>query len=166
MTELLAVVGPILLVDVLNPVLLAALIFAAGSARPVLNSGAMLLGHTLAYLGVGLVVFHAMDALAHPFFQSSEDPLAAMGASSISAPAAGPSEAVAAAAAANQRAVATADNQETVQKVAMVQPTEIKKKAKGKLVRGKKIKLGEYTMRRYESGSGSFTVYDIENNGF
>ena len=67
MTELLAVVGPILLVDVLNPVLLAALIFTAGSARPVLNSGAMLLGHTLAYLGVGLVVFHAMDALAHRF---------------------------------------------------------------------------------------------------
>ena len=43
-------------------------------------------------------------------------------------------------------------------------PTEIKKKAKGKLVRGKKIKLGEYTMRRYESGSGSFTVYDIEKS--
>ena len=36
-------------IDILNPVLFAVLIYAAGSARPIANSSAMLLGHTLAY---------------------------------------------------------------------------------------------------------------------
>ena len=49
MTELLAVIAPFLLIDALNPVLFAMLIYAAGSARPIANSSAMLLGHTLAY---------------------------------------------------------------------------------------------------------------------
>ena len=54
--DLWAVLIPILLADVLNPVLFAFLVFAAGSRRPVATSGAMLLGHTLAYLTAGIVL--------------------------------------------------------------------------------------------------------------
>lgn len=55
MSELLSVVIPLLLIDVLNPVLFAVLIYAASTSRPVLNSSALLAGHTLAYIAVGLV---------------------------------------------------------------------------------------------------------------
>ncbi len=41
MTELLAVITPLLLIDALNPVLFALLIYAAGTARPVANSSAI-----------------------------------------------------------------------------------------------------------------------------
>ena len=64
MTELLAVIAPLLLVDALNPVLFAVLIYAAGSARPIANSSAMLLGHTLAYFIVGLVASIGVEKLA------------------------------------------------------------------------------------------------------
>ena len=67
MTDLLVIIFPMLLVDILSPVLLAAMIFAAGSARPVLNSGAILMGHTLAYLAVGLLISYGVDALAERF---------------------------------------------------------------------------------------------------
>lgn len=58
MNDLLTVLLPVLLVDVLNPVLFAALLFATGSARPVLNSSAMLAGHTGAYFiaGIGIAL--------------------------------------------------------------------------------------------------------------
>jgi hypothetical protein len=49
MLELLPALVPILLVDILKPVLFAMLVFAAGSNRPISNSTAMLVGHTLAY---------------------------------------------------------------------------------------------------------------------
>ena len=55
MTELLVAIAPLLLIDALNPVLFALLIYCAGSARPIANSSAMLLGHTLAYFVVGLL---------------------------------------------------------------------------------------------------------------
>jgi cytochrome c biogenesis protein CcdA len=64
MTELLAVIAPLLLIDALNPVLFAVLIFAAGSTRPVANSSAMLLGHTLAYFIVGLLASQGIEKLA------------------------------------------------------------------------------------------------------
>jgi len=63
MTELLAIIAPLLLIDILNPVLLAALIYAAGSSRPIANSGSLLLGHTLAYLVVGLLISIGLEAL-------------------------------------------------------------------------------------------------------
>lgn len=63
MIELLAVIIPILLVDVLNPVLFAVLIFTAGSSRSVANSSALLLGHTVAYFCVGLLASVAMEKL-------------------------------------------------------------------------------------------------------
>ena len=70
MIDLLAVVLPILLVDILNPVLFAILVFAAGSNRPVSNSSAILAGHTLAYFVAGVAIAHGMeqisDRLANP----------------------------------------------------------------------------------------------------
>ena len=64
MLELLPVLLPILLVDVLNPVLFAMMVFAAGSKRPVINSSALLLGHTLAYFVAGVAVAHGIDRVA------------------------------------------------------------------------------------------------------
>lgn len=63
MTELLAVIAPFLLIDALNPVLFAVLIYAAGGARPIANSSAMLLGHTLAYFVVGLLASVGIEKL-------------------------------------------------------------------------------------------------------
>jgi hypothetical protein len=40
---------PILLADVVNPVLFAFMVYAAGTDRPIANSSALLLGHTVAY---------------------------------------------------------------------------------------------------------------------
>lgn len=56
MTELWSVLLPILLADVVNPVLFAFMVFAAGSARPVITPCAVLLGHTLAYFSAGLIL--------------------------------------------------------------------------------------------------------------
>jgi len=70
MIGLLAVLFPILLVDVLNPVLFAMLVFAAGSTRPVSNSAAVLAGHTIAYflagIGLSLGIEQITDRLANP----------------------------------------------------------------------------------------------------
>jgi cytochrome c biogenesis protein CcdA len=63
MTELLGTITPLLLIDALNPVLFAVLIFAAGSARPIANSSALLLGHTLAYFVLGLVASIGIEKL-------------------------------------------------------------------------------------------------------
>lgn len=65
MTELLAVITPLLLVDVLNPVLFAVLLYAAGSDRPVINSTAMLLGHTLAYFLVAILASYLLEGVVH-----------------------------------------------------------------------------------------------------
>lgn len=70
MFELLPVLFPILLVDMLNPVLFAVMVFAAGSNRPVTNSAAILIGHTLAYFVAGILVSlgieQATERLANP----------------------------------------------------------------------------------------------------
>lgn len=55
---------PILLADILNPVLFAFLVYAAGTDRPVANSSAMLLGHTAAYLIAGIVLSYALESIA------------------------------------------------------------------------------------------------------
>ena len=65
MTDLFAVLVPILLVDVLNPVLFAMMVFAAGSRRPVGNTSAILAGHTLAYFAAGIVIALGMEQLAY-----------------------------------------------------------------------------------------------------
>lgn len=55
---------PILLSDVLNPVLFTFMIYAVGSKRPVATSSAMLLGHTVAYLTCGVVLAYSIEALS------------------------------------------------------------------------------------------------------
>jgi cytochrome c biogenesis protein CcdA len=57
------VLFPIFLTDVVNPVLFAFLVFAAASSRPVLVSSSMLLGHTMAYFGAGIVLAIFMQAI-------------------------------------------------------------------------------------------------------
>ena len=56
---------PILLADLLNPVLFASMVYAAGTDRPVVNSTAMLLGHTVAYLAVGIVLSFGLEAASY-----------------------------------------------------------------------------------------------------
>jgi cytochrome c biogenesis protein CcdA len=69
-TELWTFLTPILLGDVLNPVLFAFIIYATGSNRPILNSSLMLAGHTAAYFVAGLIIAvgleRIMDALKDP----------------------------------------------------------------------------------------------------
>jgi threonine/homoserine/homoserine lactone efflux protein len=55
---------PILLSDVVNPVLFAFMVYAAGSSRPVLSSSAMLLGHSLAYFIGGLVLISGLEMIS------------------------------------------------------------------------------------------------------
>ncbi len=64
MIELLQGLAPILLVDMLNPILLALLIFAASSDKPVANSAAMLLGHTLTYFVAGYGLSFGVEKLS------------------------------------------------------------------------------------------------------
>jgi cytochrome c biogenesis protein CcdA len=54
---------PILLSDVLNPVLFTFMVYAAGSRRPVATSSAMLLGHTAAYICSGVFLAYSIEKL-------------------------------------------------------------------------------------------------------
>jgi len=58
---------PFLIADVINPVLFAFLVFAAGSDRPVVNSSAMLVGHTLAYFAVGVLAAVGLERITGLF---------------------------------------------------------------------------------------------------
>ncbi len=55
---------PILLADVLNPVLFGFLVYAAGSDRPVLYSSAALIGHTVAYFAAGIVLSYGLESIS------------------------------------------------------------------------------------------------------
>lgn len=55
---------PILLSDVLNPVLFAFMIYAVGSKRPVATSSAMLFGHTAAYITSGVILAYSIEKLS------------------------------------------------------------------------------------------------------
>ena len=61
--ELWAVLFPILVADVVNPVLLAAVIYLLGSSRPVANPVAVLLGHTVAYFAAGVALAIGIEAI-------------------------------------------------------------------------------------------------------
>lgn len=65
MTELLAILAPILLTDIINPVLFAFMVYAVGSSHPVRNSTALLLGHTAAYLMAGIMLALGLEKLEH-----------------------------------------------------------------------------------------------------
>lgn len=64
MQDLLTALTPILLADVVNPVLFAFMVYAVGTDRPMLNANAVLLGHTAAYLTFGIALAFAYDAIA------------------------------------------------------------------------------------------------------
>ena len=74
MVELLAILAPILVVDILNPVLLGVMVFAAGASRPVANSTALLLGHTVAYFVAGILVSFGVDRLAAAITDIMQNP--------------------------------------------------------------------------------------------
>jgi cytochrome c biogenesis protein CcdA len=61
--EIWAVLLPILLTDIVNPVLFAFLVYAASMNRPILLSSSMLLGHTMAYFSAGVVLALFMEKI-------------------------------------------------------------------------------------------------------
>lgn len=63
MPDLLPALFPLLLVDVINPVLFALLIVAVGTDRPVVNSSAFLAGHTAAYFLAGIVIALGLEKI-------------------------------------------------------------------------------------------------------
>ena len=63
MLDLWAVLIPILLADIVNPVLFAFMVYAVGTDRPLSNSSAALIGHTASYLGFGIALAFAFDAI-------------------------------------------------------------------------------------------------------
>ena len=65
--EIWAVLFPILLTDVVNPVLFAFMVYAAGTDRPVIMSSSMLLGHTAAYFAAGIFLALFMERIAAYF---------------------------------------------------------------------------------------------------
>ena len=64
MIEIWAVLVPILIADVVNPVLFAFMVYAAGTKDPIVNSGAVLLGHTLAYFSAGLILALGLERIS------------------------------------------------------------------------------------------------------
>jgi cytochrome c biogenesis protein CcdA len=64
MIELWATLLPILLADVINPVLFAFMVYAVGTQRPLINSSAALLGHTASYLLFGITLAFAFEAIS------------------------------------------------------------------------------------------------------
>jgi len=65
MLDLWAVLVPILLADIVNPVLFAFMVYAVGTDRPFGNSIAALLGHTAAYLSFGISLAFAFDVITN-----------------------------------------------------------------------------------------------------
>lgn len=81
MTDLWTIALPILVVDVVNPTLLAAMVFALTMTRPYLNSLAILSGHTFGYLLAGLLIVYgfaeAIAPLVAPFLEAFQHPVPA-----------------------------------------------------------------------------------------
>ena len=65
MFDLWKVLVPILITDVLNPVLFGFMVYTAGTHRPKTNSIAVLVGHTTAYLCGGIVLALGFERIAH-----------------------------------------------------------------------------------------------------
>jgi cytochrome c biogenesis protein CcdA len=63
MTDLISTLTPILIVDVLNPVLFALMIVAIGTTKPIANSTALLFGHTAAYIVSGIVIALGLEQI-------------------------------------------------------------------------------------------------------
>jgi cytochrome c biogenesis protein CcdA len=65
MIETFGILVPFLIADVLNPVLFAFMVYAAGTQRPVVTSSAVLLGHTAAYFGAGIIIALGLEKITH-----------------------------------------------------------------------------------------------------
>ena len=63
MIELLPRLIPLLVVDVLNPVLFALIVVAVGTSRPFANSTALIAGHTAAYFFSGIIIALALTRI-------------------------------------------------------------------------------------------------------
>lgn len=63
MIEAIPILAPILVADVVNPVLFAFMIYAAGFDRPILTSTMLLLGHTAAYFAAGIAISFGLDVV-------------------------------------------------------------------------------------------------------
>jgi cytochrome c biogenesis protein CcdA len=63
MTELLPRLIPLLVVDVLNPVLFALMVVAVSTSRPIANSTAFLAGHTASYFLSGIIIALGLDRI-------------------------------------------------------------------------------------------------------
>jgi cytochrome c biogenesis protein CcdA len=63
MADLWFVLVPIVIADVMNPVLFAFMVYAAGTDRPIGNTLFMLLGHTTAYLSAGILLALGMEKI-------------------------------------------------------------------------------------------------------
>lgn len=64
MGEVWTVLIPILLTDIVNPVLFASMVFASGSRQPITNSVMVLLGHTLAYISAGFILAIGLESIS------------------------------------------------------------------------------------------------------
>jgi cytochrome c biogenesis protein CcdA len=65
MIELLPNLIPLLVVDVLNPVLFALLVLAVGTQKPYANSMSLLAGHTFSYFVSGIVIALGLDQITY-----------------------------------------------------------------------------------------------------
>jgi cytochrome c biogenesis protein CcdA len=70
MFELVLVLAPLLIVDMLNPVLFALMVLAVSTEKPIANSISFLSGHTLAYFISGVIIAMGLEQitnrLSHP----------------------------------------------------------------------------------------------------
>ena len=65
MIEIWTVLIPVLIADVINPVLFAFLVYAVSTNRPIINSIAILVGHTLAYFSAGVILSLGLDRVSY-----------------------------------------------------------------------------------------------------
>ena len=63
MFELWKFLTPVLLADIVNPVLFAFMVYAVSTKQPVINSIAVLSGHTLAYFSAGIVLAIGLESM-------------------------------------------------------------------------------------------------------
>lgn len=73
MSSLIIILIPILLTDVVNPVLLAAVVFALGSKRPLLNANAILFGWLSLYFIAGIILALGLESISE--FLSNPRPI-------------------------------------------------------------------------------------------
>jgi cytochrome c biogenesis protein CcdA len=64
MGSLILILIPILLTDVINPVLLAAVIFALGSKKPLINANAVLFGWLILYFIAGIILALGLESIS------------------------------------------------------------------------------------------------------